>query len=145
PSDQTVREGDPLRLKLAANDFEGDALTFSSVLLPAGATLGPSSGVFEWTPAFTQAGAYSIPITVSDGKLSTIKALKVTVLNVNAPPVFESLGTFQSFENQKLTFRTFAFDPDNPAFTPVDRGPDGALLVQTDEAAPSVAYSVSGL
>src|SRR5262249_28776788 len=51
-ADQTVREGDPLRFRLLADDADGDARTYSSPFLPGGARLEAASGLFTWTPAF---------------------------------------------------------------------------------------------
>jgi YD repeat-containing protein len=142
PADRTVREGDIVRFILQASDFEHDNLSFSSTLLPAGATLHPVTGVFEWTPGFTQAGVYDIPLTVNDGTNSTTVTARITVLNVNAAPVFEKLGTFQAFENQRVLFRAFAFDPDNPDFVPSE---PGAPPPGPDAPPPSVTYTVTGL
>ena len=36
----------------------------------------------------------------------------ITVLNVNAPPVFDPFSTFRIEEGQVLKFSAFAFDPD---------------------------------
>lgn len=38
--------------------------------MPDGATLNPTSGVFQWTPGPTQTGDYVVQFTVSDGTLS---------------------------------------------------------------------------
>lgn len=143
PADRTVREGDLVRIQLAAHDFEGDPLSFSSLKLPSGATLHPTTGVFEWTPAFTQHGVYEIPFTVSDGKHSKTQTTTITVLNVNAPPTFEAMGSFQAFEGQRLAIQTFAFDPDNPLFDPPAPGLVGN--VDPDAVLPSVSYTVTGL
>ncbi len=53
---RVVREGDPIRIQFDATDLDGDPIAFSSPNLPSGAFLDPNTGVFEWTPAFTQAG-----------------------------------------------------------------------------------------
>jgi hypothetical protein len=63
-----IREGESVRIQLQATDAEGDNLTYSSKLLPGGSKLDPTTGLFEWTPAFFQAGDFEIPFTVSDGE-----------------------------------------------------------------------------
>ena len=70
---------------------------------------------------------FEIPLTVSDGESVTTQTMKITVLNVNAPPVFDDLGRWQVQEGQQVHFRVFAFDPDNPSFVPQDRLPDETL------------------
>jgi hypothetical protein len=86
PADRTVVEGQPVRIQLSATDPQGDPIRFVSNLLPGGAKLDPATGVFEWTPAFTQAGAYQIPFTATDGADATTKFATITVLNANAAP-----------------------------------------------------------
>ena len=47
PADRTVREGDPVRIQLAATDPQGLPLTYSSNLLPPGGLLDPATGLVE--------------------------------------------------------------------------------------------------
>jgi YD repeat-containing protein len=142
--DRTVREGDPIHIQLRASDPEGDPLTYSSPLLPPGALLDPNTGVFEWTPSYTQAGVYTAPFHVSDGTNDTVINTIFTVVNANVAPIFDQLGPYTTLENQVLSFRAFAFDPHNPGFVPQDRLTNGQLT-QLDGTDPSVTYTVSGL
>jgi hypothetical protein len=119
-----VREGDPIIVRFAADDPDGDAFTFSSPLLPAGATLDPATGVFQWTPGFTQAGRHVIPIRAHDGRNAGEASFVLDVTNVNAAPVFDRFDGFSTFEGQPIALRAFAFDPDNPWFIPQDRSGD---------------------
>src|SRR5262249_36777587 len=62
---QSGREGTVLRFGLAANDIDGEALTYSAVSgLPDGATFDPRTAAFEWTPTYEQAGDYTIRFAV---------------------------------------------------------------------------------
>jgi len=144
PPERTVREGDPIRIQLAASDPEGAPLYYSSRFLPGGSFLDPHTGEFEWTPGFTQAGTYHIPFSVGDGTSATSVTATITVLNVNGLPEFDQLGEWQVREGQTLFFRAFAFDPENPSFVPQDRLPDG-LLTPLLESESTVAYTVTGL
>src|SRR5262249_15342355 len=56
PADRTVRQGDPVRVQLQADDPDGDTLTYSSPGLPVGADLNPTTGLFTWTPAYSVEG-----------------------------------------------------------------------------------------
>ncbi|QGZ92576.1 CARDB domain-containing protein [Microcystis aeruginosa] len=144
PSDRIVREGDKVRLQLTANDPEKAELKYSSNLLPGGAKLDPKTGLFEWTPAYFQAGEFEIPFSVSDGEKTTKQNVKITVFNANAVPVFDEMGTWQIKEGQLLYIQAFAFDPDNPSFALPFRLPDGSLTpLEGSEA--SVTYTVSTL
>jgi YD repeat-containing protein len=144
PPERTVREGDPIRIQLAASDPEGAPLYYSSRFLPGGSFLDPHTGEFEWTPGFTQAGTYHIPFSVGDGTSATSVTATITVLNVNGLPEFDRLGEWQVREGQTLFFRAFAFDPENPSFVPQDRLPDG-LLTPLLESEPTVTYTAIGL
>ncbi len=144
PADRTVREGETLRIQLVADDLEAAPLRFSSNLLPGGASLDARTGLFEWTPTFFQHGVYKIPFIVSDGESRTVQTTTIIVLNVNASPEFEGLDAFQVQEGQKLRFRAFAFDPDNPSFVPQDRLGDGSFS-DLEASLPTVSYTVSDL
>jgi len=128
PADRTVREGDRLGFFLQGSDPDGLPVTYDSHILPPGARLNPGTGLFEWTPAFDQAGTYEVPFTVSDGQESTTVTSTITVLNVNAAPVFNQFEGWQVVEGQTLDFRAFAFDPDNPFYQLPDRAEDGTLI-----------------
>jgi len=51
---------------------------------PAGATLDPLTGAFDWQVGFAQAGVLAVPFTVSDGTASVTRTATFTVLNANA-------------------------------------------------------------
>ncbi len=146
PVDRTILEGESLQISLAASDpyGSGNPLIYSSTTLPAGATLDPITGVFDWTPSYDQAGVYQIPFTVSDGTLSTTQTTTITVEYLDAPPEFDNLGGFQVAEGQSLSFRAFALDPNNPGFIPQNRTGTGTLS-PLEGTNPSVTYTVSGL
>lgn len=144
PANTIVREGEKVRIQLQASDADGTTLSYNSNLLPGGSQLDPNTGLFEWTPAYFQAGEFEIPFTVSDGESITTQTTKITVLNVNAAPVFDNLGAWQIQEGQSVRFRAFALDPDNPGFVPQDRNADGQLTI-LEGSDPSVTYTVSGL
>ncbi len=144
PLDRTVREGDPIRFQIVASDPAGNPLTYSSNFVPGGVNIDPITGLFTWTPDFNQHGVYAIPITVSNGTNSVTKTFTVTVLNVNAAPVFSDLGPFQDPEGNTLQFDAIAFDPNNPAFIPQARLVDGSLA-PLEGTAPTLTYTVSGM
>ncbi|WP_013334633.1 CARDB domain-containing protein [Gloeothece verrucosa] len=144
PAERTVLEGDNVRIQLQGRDAEGATLTYSSNILPGGATINPNTGVFEWTPTFFQAGEYNIPFTVSDGETTHTETTKITVLNVNAAPVFDNLGVWQIQEGQQVRFRAFAFDADNPGFVPQERNNEGTLTI-LEGSDPTVTYIASNL
>ena len=142
PADRAVREGDRLQLVLQGGDPDGDAVTFSSPLLPPGASLHPDTGRFDWTPGFDQAGVYQVEFVASDGRASTSVTTVWTVLNVNAAPVLDGLDRWEITEGQTLAFRVFAQDPDNPAYVPSDRNADG-IVINPEGIPPTVSYAAA--
>jgi hypothetical protein len=81
-SDKTAGENSELTFTATGSDIDGDALTFSATNLPARAKF--ADGTFTWTPAFDQAGSYTVTVSVTDGKLTTSQNVKITVTNTNA-------------------------------------------------------------
>jgi hypothetical protein len=51
---------------VSATDPDGDTVVLSATGLPTGASFNPSSGVFAWTPAYNQAGVYTVTFTATD-------------------------------------------------------------------------------
>lgn len=71
----TVDQGQLVEFNVSASDPDGDTLTVTASNLPLGATFTPSnpivgpsprSGVFHWTPTFTQSGVFSVTFQVED-------------------------------------------------------------------------------
>ena len=65
-------EGNLILLQLQAGDARGAPLTYSGAQLPPGATLDPVTGLFVWTPDYTQHGIYKVSFTVSNGSASGV-------------------------------------------------------------------------
>ncbi|TAN62069.1 tandem-95 repeat protein, partial [bacterium] len=110
---KTVAENIALSFALSASDADGDTLTYSASSLPTGATLNSSSGAFNWTPTYAQAGSYSITLSANDGKGGTAsEAITITVTNVNRAPVLTATGNKSVAENSALSFTINATDAD---------------------------------
>lgn len=83
--DRTVDEGSLLAFTATASDPDGDALTFSLLGAPPGASIDAATGAFAWTPPDGPATA-TFHVVVSDGSLTDDEEITVTVHNV-APVV----------------------------------------------------------
>lgn len=81
--DITVRETENVVLKPEAFDPDEDVLNFT-ISEPIG-----NSGI--WQTTYDDAGIYNVNVTVSDGELQDTQVVKVTVINVNRPPVIENI------------------------------------------------------
>src|SRR5439155_11671136 len=75
-----------VRLQLTATDPDRDALTYSTVGLPAGLSVNAATGLISGTFSSTSAGTYQVTATASDGKLSQNQTFTWTVTDVNHAP-----------------------------------------------------------
>ncbi len=139
------REGDPLRIALAAADPEGGVLSYSAPVLPAGAVIDPDTGVLEWTPSYTQKGSYQVPVDVSDGTGTTRIVLRIDIANANGAPVMQGFDDWTITEGQAIFFRTAVLDPDNPDYILPERAADGSLLDYEGSQRRTVTYEMTGL
>jgi hypothetical protein len=114
----TVAEGQTLQFTVVAADPNGLVMTYSSLNLPRGASLGTSTGQFTWSPDFTQAGSYSVRIKVSDTGLAADSiTVPIAVTNVNRKPVFNSIPAKIIRDYDTLNVALSAVDPDNDPVT----------------------------
>lgn len=117
--DTAIDENEALSFTFEASDEEDDNLTYSLKNQSGGMSIHSTSGVFAWTPTFSQAGSHSFKVTVSDGKESTdTETITVSVNNVNRPPVFTAVmpdRTFNEFDS--TSFQYAATDPDDQVLT----------------------------
>lgn len=135
-----VNEGSTLSITLVGSDANtGQTLTYSYTATPptTGATLNASTGVFTWTPSYTQAGSYSVTFKVTDnglGNLSATKEVTIVVANVNRAPAFTTVlppNVVVPVHNVPVpwNFIYMATDPDNdPVIFSLEAGPAGSSI-----------------
>lgn len=109
---KAIAEGANLLFGISGTDPDGGLLTYGASPLPAGATFNSSTGEFNWTPGFTQAGAYDVSFFVTDGTLADSELVTITVSNTNRAPVLVAIGAKNATVGELLTFNTSATDPD---------------------------------
>jgi hypothetical protein len=144
---KTVNENVNLSFTVSGADADGDALTYSATGLPSGATLNITSGVFSWSPSYSQSGSYSVVFTVSDGNSATdSETIAITVADMNRAPVLSAIGNKSAVENTALTFTISATDADNDTLAYSAAGlPSGASLNSSTGAFSwTPSYSQSG-
>jgi hypothetical protein len=135
-SPYTIPEGSAFSIQLVKTDPDTDnTWTFTSTTRPTGANLNATSGLFTWTPSYTQAGTYSITFTVTDNKGGVGNAVaNITVTNVNRAPVFTTVlppGRVVPVHNVLVAWNFFytANDPDgDPVTFSLEAGPDGSSI-----------------
>jgi hypothetical protein len=111
---KTGNEGQVLTFRIHASDANGDRLVLSATQIPVNATLtdsGNGAGSFRFSPSYIQAGVYNVTFFARDS-LSAVdsEVVAITVINVNNPPVLDSIGAKSVNEGQALTFRIHATD-----------------------------------
>jgi hypothetical protein len=85
-ANQSTAAGQTVSLQLAGSDPNGTAVSYSATGLPAGLSLGATSGLITGAP--TTSGTYSVVATVSDGSLTASRTFTWTVVApVNTAPV----------------------------------------------------------
>ena len=115
--EKVVNENSLLEFTVNGADPDGDALTYSTYNLPAGAVFDPDTMTFTWTPGFDQAGTYNISFHVSDADSTDSENITITVNNTNRPPVLDPIGEKVVNENSLLEFTVNGADPDGDALT----------------------------
>jgi len=119
PGSVTIPELAAYTFTATASDVDGDALTFSLVGAPAGATISPS-GVFNWTPTEAQGGTgtpYTFTVRVSDGTSNADSSVSITVTEVNSAPTLAPIASQTVNAGSTLTFTAAGADADLPAQT----------------------------
>ncbi len=129
---QTIAEGSLLTFVVTANDINGDSLSYSASDLPAGAEFDVDQQRFSWTPDYSQAGSFSVTITVSDGTFSDSEAFTITVANSNRPPVISGSPASSVMATTSYSFTPSASDPDGESLSfSISNKPDWASFSST--------------
>ncbi|MCI0596191.1 MAG: Ig-like domain-containing protein, partial [candidate division Zixibacteria bacterium] len=144
---KSVNENQLLQFRVSATDPDLTTPTLSASGLPAGAAFVDSANgaaSFTWTPSFAQGGTYDVTFIASDGTLADSEVVTITVNNVNRAPVLNPIGNKITNENQLLSFRISALDPDGtvPAFSALNL-PAGAVLTDSLNGAGSFVWTPS--
>ncbi|ACF14363.1 Ig family protein [Chloroherpeton thalassium ATCC 35110] len=99
-------------------------LTYSAGKLPDGASFDPDTQTFSWMPTYEQAGDYTVIFSVQDQGLNSLlfpnpgfvymdtMAVNITVKQTNRSPHFVQVEPKEVNENQSLSFKVEANDPD---------------------------------
>ena len=125
---QSVNENALLTFTVSATDADDDTITYLSAGSPTGAAL--SGQTFNWTPSYSQAGAYQVSFTASDSQAQDSEIITITVNNVNRSPVLTAIGDKAVNENTLLSFSVSASDADGDTIEYLVKNlPSGAALV----------------
>lgn len=119
---QKLFETQSLIISLNASDPDNDPLVFATdaaTILPSPFTFDQTTGLFTWTPTFSDAGNYTVTFNVTDGFAFDAETITITVLNLNRAPSFSPLGQHTILEDTALTLNLsqYATDPDGDLLT----------------------------
>src|SRR6185295_1804480 len=119
PTAATINEEQLYSFTATATDHDDPAqtLTFSLSGQPSGASINPTSGVFNWTPDETQGpGSYTFGVVVSDGDLTDTQSITIVVLDVNEAPTLSGVPTSVTIDElHAYTFTASGSDSDVPS------------------------------
>jgi len=111
--DKEIDEDEDLAFRIYASDPDGDNLVYSVSNLPEGASFNNQTNIFSWTPTFDQQGDYNVTFAVSDGEYNSTETIIISVLNVDRPPVLDSVELHHQWEAYSCSrLRVRARDPE---------------------------------
>ena len=143
---KSVSEGDTLKFNIHATDLDADSIILIASDVPTNVLFtdsGNGSGLFVFTPDFSQSGIYHVTFRASDalgGADSEI--VQITVNNTNRVPVLASIGPKTVNEAQTLQFRISGTDPDGDSvhFSAVNV-PTNTTLIDSGNGAGSFIFN----
>jgi hypothetical protein len=143
---RSVAEGSTLTFIVTATDADDDSLSYSVSSLPSGAVFASQSGLFRWTPGYTQSSNYPVIFTVSDGSESDTETISITVANTNRAPVLDAIGAQTGAEGAALNFTLTATDADSDSLNySASSLPSGAIFsAQNGTFSWTPSYAQSG-
>ena len=151
PGNQSDAEGAAVSLAIVGSDPDGDTLTWTATGLPAGLTIGPSSGLISGTLQYDAAAGSPYSVTVratDDGTPNTYTDVAFTwsVTNANRSPVVTGPGDRSNSEADVVAFTVAGSDPDGDILTWTATGlPPGLSIASgTGVISGTVEYDAAG-
>jgi PKD repeat protein len=117
---QIIDEGNTLSIVMKASDPDNDSLLLSVSNQPSNSTFidsGNGTGLFTFTPDFYQSGVDTVSFLAMEKKenpLSDFENVIITIIDINQPPVFDSIGPQNVAVYETLSIRVVGTDPTDP-------------------------------
>ena len=115
--DTVARPGTAYEYRVTAEDIDGDALTFTALVLPGWLIFNPSTHVLSATPGDEDVGDQHVIIRVSDGSLFADQIFVITVGYGNHAPTFTSDPATSVMIGESYVYTITAQDIDGDALT----------------------------
>lgn len=128
----------PYSYTVLASDPDGDALTYSLAIAPAGLTIDPSSGVVNWLPGSNNVGSSAVTVRVSDGVAYVEQSFSISVAAFILP-LDITLAVSPSIANTGDTVTITAIAEGGQGNVSVNVVHDGQQLALTNGTATVVA------
>ncbi len=114
----TALVGRSYQYDLAAEDPEGDAVTWSLDAAPTGMSIDPLHGTLRWTPPAEQAGPNEIVVRVQDALFATAtQSFTIAVRTANLPPAIGSTPPVVAAVDAPYVYAVRVTDPENDPLT----------------------------
>lgn len=110
----TATEGEAYLYTVAANDVDGDALSYSLTEAPEGMTI--SGSTINWTPENGVETA-NVTVTVADVTAEATQSFTITVTPVNDAPSITSAAVTTATEGEAYSYTVVAEDVDSTELT----------------------------
>jgi hypothetical protein len=116
-------------------DLPAQALTFSLIDPPAGASIDPTSGMFTWTPSGDQCGSFTFIVKVTDDGIPILSDQEeITVTIINTLPVITNISGPVDPESINISISLTITHPDNNLTN---------AAITWDDASPSVIQNIT--
>src|SRR5574341_1438013 len=124
-ANQSISEGDSLKILLKAKDPTDEPLTFAALNGPPGSRinkLSDSTALFTWVPDYigpysSSGSPFEVTLVVSDGVNFIRQDVTIYVINKNALPIFTAPDSINSPAQVNINFQVSASDQDNEPVT----------------------------
>ncbi|WP_373694403.1 putative Ig domain-containing protein [Geobacter sp.] len=112
----TANVGTAYSYTVAANDPDGDAISYTLTTAPATMTIS-NAGVINWTPAADQTGTQNVVVTITAGGQTATQTFTITVNNqvVNQAPAITSQPVTTAYKDGYYYYQVTASDPNGDA------------------------------
>jgi len=108
----SVALGDPYIYTIAAQDMDGDDLSYSAPVLPDWLSYYPATNVISGIPHTGDLGSHHVTVRVSDGTVSADQSFRIRVESVNNAPTFTSTPETTVTEERLYVYYAAAEDID---------------------------------
>jgi hypothetical protein len=132
--DPIVDEGIPIRFWVKASDPDGDPITYVWKL-DGNTQTGITGAEFEFTPGYDHAGLHEVVVDLTDGFYTVDHVWIVRVLDVNRPPVIDSVAPESDIAITELSTQLItvsAHDPDGDPLLYIWRLDGESVNIGTD-------------